>query len=298
MTHSDHRNYFQLTRRSRLEKSVNSLLGIVEGIAADTRINSREIAFLDAWLENHRAVQGTHPFNELTGVVNRAIADGFLSGDEHQDLLWLCDQLRSADFFDVVTADMQRLHAMLGGIAADGIINESELTQLSDWLEEHDHLKTRWPYEEVDSLITAVLKDRRIDADEHKMLLDHFKEFTAVLDERTVKNPLVARPPTLVGLCAVNPEIRFRGTTFCFTGASCRYTREVFYALVQELGGEVSASVKSDLDYLIIGAEGNPCWAYACYGRKVEKAVELRKQGARLLLVHELDFHDAVADVR
>lgn len=51
------------------------------------------------------------------------------------------------------------------------------------------------------------------------------------------------------------------------------------------------------VNYLIVGAEGNPCWKFSCYGRKVEKAVELRKEGSRLLIIHELDFHDAVADL-
>jgi hypothetical protein len=58
----------------------------------------------------------------------------------------------------------------------------------------------------------------------------------------------------------------------------------------------VASSVSSKVDYLIIGADGNPCWAYACYGRKVEMAVQLRKQGSRLQLIHEHDFHDAIAD--
>lgn len=65
---------------------------------------------------------------------------------------------------------------------------------------------------------------------------------------------------------------------------------------MQGLGGEVVNHVSSHVDYLVIGADGNPCWAYACYGRKVEKAVQLRKKGGRILLVHENDFHDAVAD--
>ena len=30
--------------------------------------------------------------------------------------------------------------------------------------------------------------------------------------------------------------------------------------------------------------------------RKIEKAMELRKAGARIALVHESDFHDAVQD--
>ncbi len=68
-------------------------------------------------------------------------------------------------------------------------------------------------------------------------------------------------------------------------------------ATVDKLGGEVTTSVTKQVRYLIIGTDGNPCWAYACYGRKVEKAVELRKQGIRILIIPENDFHDAVADV-
>ena len=56
--------------------------------------------------------------------------------------------------------------------------------------------------------------------------------------------------------------------------------------------------VSRKLDYLIIGADGNPYWAYACYGRKVEMPVALQKAGARIPLIHENDIHDAVADAR
>ena len=50
------------------------------------------------------------------------------------------------------------------------------------------------------------------------------------------------------------------------------------------------------LDYLVIGANGNECWAYSAYGRKVEQAIELRKSGSRLTIIHEFDFWDAVED--
>lgn len=63
-------------------------------------------------------------------------------------------------------------------------------------------------------------------------------------------------------------------------------------------GSDLRGNQHSKLNYLVIGAEGNPCWAFACYGRKVEKAVELRKKGVRVVIVHENDFHDAVLDVR
>ena len=50
------------------------------------------------------------------------------------------------------------------------------------------------------------------------------------------------------------------------------------------------------VNYLVVCANGNPCWAYACYGRKVEQAVKHRRQGVPIVLVHENDFWDAYED--
>lgn len=294
--HPDHREYFGFTGRSRLDKSINSLVGLVEGIAIDGSINADENRFLRLWLRENVNLRNRHPFNELIPVVEEAIADGILTDDERQDILWLCEKLRSTEYFDATTADIQRLHALMAGINADGVVAEAELRGLSDWLAEHDHLRTCWPYDEVDSLVTSVLSDGRIDVPEHKRLQNFFSEFVAVTDNRTIVSPKIEEEASLVGLCAVCPEVSFEGMKFCFTGASLKYTRADFSALVKRLGGDVVGSVSASLNYLIIGADGNPCWAYACYGRKVEKAVALRKEGARILLVHEHDFHDAVAD--
>jgi hypothetical protein len=295
---SEHRPYIKFTGKSRLQKSINSLLGMVDGIAADKVINASEIDFLKMWLDDHQDVQGLHPFNELVPVVKDAVADGVLTQDERDDIVWLCGKLCSEEYYDKVTSNLQRLHAIVGGIAADGVITEDELRGLSDWLMEHDYLKTCWPYDEIDSLVTAVMTDHRIDPDEHKMLMGFFTEFINILDERTISNPCIAENGTIHGLCAVCPDIKFNGSRFCFTGASSRYTRAELVDVVTKMGGEFLPSVSAKVNYLVIGADGNPCWAYACYGRKVEKAVELRKSGVRLQLIHENDFHDAIADLR
>ncbi len=50
------------------------------------------------------------------------------------------------------------------------------------------------------------------------------------------------------------------------------------------------------MNHLVVGGDGNPCCSYACYGRKVEKAIELRKTGAEIVIVHEFDLHDAIED--
>lgn len=294
--HEDHQPYYMFTGRSRIDKSVNSLLGLIEGISIDGKVKENEVHFLNLWLDDHRDVQAKHPFNELVPVVAEAIRDGVLSEDERQDILWLCERLRSTKFFNRTTADLQRLHAILGGIAADGEVTKEELVGLSQWLDDHQHLRTCWPYDEVGSIVTAVLADHQVDAEEHKMLMAFFSEFVAILDDRTITNPVFSEQNTVSGVCAVCPEITFEGAVFCFTGASSVYTRSGFVEVVQGLGGEVASNVSKKINYLVIGAEGNPCWTYACYGRKVEKAVQLRKQGLPLLIIHENDFHDAVSE--
>jgi hypothetical protein len=74
--HPDHAEYINFTSRARLEKSVNSLLGLIEGIAIDSAINKSEVEFLNLWLLEHCDVQKLHPYNELVPVVRAAVSDG------------------------------------------------------------------------------------------------------------------------------------------------------------------------------------------------------------------------------
>lgn len=292
----DHDAYRRFTGKAEFEKAVNTLIGLIEGIAIDARINDAEVDFLQTWLDGQRIRAHKHPFNELFPVVEGAIADGVLTADEKEDILWLCKRLTAAEYFNRATADMQRLHSLVAGIGSDGQISVEEIRGLSAWLQENDHLKTCWPYDEIESLVTSVLADGKIDPKEHALLMAFFGEFVAILDNKTVVNPKVIEGTALVGLCAVCPEIRFSDAVFCLTGASHKYSRRAFEALIAELGGIATNSVSKKVHYLIVGADGNPCWAYACYGRKVERAVELRREGHPIVLVHENDFHDAVAD--
>jgi hypothetical protein len=292
----DLRPYYLFTTKSRLDKAVNSLLGIVEGISVDLKINDDELNYLAQWITEQDEYQNQHPFNELIPVLSNALKDGVLSKDERDDIVWLCEKLRSTEFFEITTADMQRLHAMMGGIAADGVITVDELSGLSDWLLDHEHLKKCWPYDEVDSIVTAVLADKRIDEKEHSLLMSFFSEFVSAQNNHVISHLPVSSEVTLQGLCAVCPEITFDDSVFCFTGASSKRTRKELNEIVVNLGGKVINSVTSSLTFLVIGSDGNPCWAYACYGRKVEVAVNLRRQGSRLLIVHENDFNDAIAD--
>lgn len=294
---SDLNEYRKFMGKAELDKAVNSLIGLLEGISIDRKINDAEIEFLEIWLDDHRINSDRHPFNELFPVVEQAISDGVLTSDEKEDIVWLCDRLTSNEYFNVATTDMQKLHAIMAGIGADGVISVEELEGLMAWLDDHEHLKTCWPYDEVQSLVLGVLADKKIDSKEHAILMSFFGEFVSILDNQTIVSPAVIEGTNIVGLCTVCPEINFRDAVFCLTGESHKYRRVEFEELINTLGGKSTRNVSKKVHYLIVGSEGNPCWAYACYGRKVEDAVKLRRQGHTILIVHENDFHDAVQDI-
>ncbi|HPN82790.1 MAG TPA: NAD-dependent DNA ligase, partial [Spirochaetota bacterium] len=58
--------------------------------------------------------------------------------------------------------------------------------------------------------------------------------------------------------------------------------------------GQVQDRVTEETDYLVVGSGGSPYWAFSCYGRKVERAMNLRRDGHPVSIVHESDFWDAL----
>jgi NAD-dependent DNA ligase len=148
----------------------------------------------------------------------------------------------------------------------------------------------------------VILKDQQIDEQEQQVLRSFFEDFIEVSFAKKVRaesQRVKAGLPksfTLPGICAMCPEVEFDGRVFTFTGTSTKATRQQIVDQITGLGAAFSPNVTSQTHYLVVGAGGNPCWAFSCYGRKVEKAVDFRKSGGTILIVHESDFWDAVAD--
>lgn len=295
--HPDHSEYIGYFSRANLIKSIESIAGLITGIDIDREINQVELGFLYDWVDSHDEVRHRHPYNEILPVVVGALEDGILTEEEKEDLLWLCKRLTDdTEHANDVTASMRTLHGILGGIVADSVIGERELDGLRLWLDDHDHMRTIWPYDEIDALVTAVMSDRQITSEEHTALLGFFAAFVDTHEGGTVSDAPYSDDGAIVGVCAMCPEIAFESKLFCLTGASAKYVRRELVSMIEEAGGSFSNTVNRKTDYLVVGADGNPCWAYACYGRKVEQAVKLRKQGYPVRIVHEHDFRDALAD--
>lgn len=274
---------------------MHMLEGIVRGITLDGRISDDEMLVLNTWIEENAEYANRHPFTEVIPRLQEIMHQVVLDEEERADLLWFCNQFTTeGTCFDEVTADLQVLHGLMGGMVADSKITEEELRSLRTWLDDKPHLQGCWPFEEMSAIVTGVLADGRIDSREHEIMLSFCADVMAFMNHRAIDCPICTDSVSIGGVCSADPQIRFDGRRFCFTGKPKRGTKQVLQTAVLEKQGVIEQRVVQALDYLIVGADGNECWAYSAYGRKVEQAITMRKQGSRLLIVHEFDFWDAV----
>lgn len=294
----DSLNFRKFTKKSEIDKALHTFEGLIKGIAIDGIINKDEILELENWYQLHLHLIDTHPLSMLGLKLKAAVADGVLSLDEREDLLWVCNNYKSGSiYYELITRDIQTLHGILHGILADNRIDLLEIKKLDKWLIDNSHLIGNYPYDELCSLITVVLKDGKLDDEEIKQLKLFFSEF---VDTRTSYNlndyeiQELKNSINITGICSVCPEITFQDRLFCFTGVSSKASRIEIKTLIESIGGKFNNNVVKDTEYLIVGNEGNPCWAFSCYGRKVEQAVKLRKAGKKLLIIHENDFWDEI----
>lgn len=296
-------DYRYMMSKEDLHKCLNSLVGLLEGVKLDEKINRKEADELQNWTALHHHLLEVEPFTQIAERIDAVLEDGILEPEEAADIVWLCKQFLGAKtgelYFDEVTSNLQRLQGIIHGILADGVLSDQEITGLTEWLNDNDELAGRYPYDEIYSLLLAAKEDGVISDDERNMLKAFFSTFVDTRDSMYLNEPELARLREdyhIGGVCAVDPEIIFNGRVFCFTGESAKASRDEIAQIVTEHGGIFAKGLTRSTDYLVVGSEGNPCWSYSCYGRKIEKAMELRKKGHKVVIVNECDFWDALVE--
>ena len=294
------RDYRLFTGPAELHKAINTLRGIIAGISTDVSVQNSEIAELAHWCSLHEHLRNRHPFSEILPVVENACVDGVITEEESKDILWVCSSFAaSGDYYDEITSSIQFLAGMIHGMMADNELGDDEIKALYAWTKANDFLAGTYPFDEIYSLLSSILSDRKITEDERNTLiafLSNIIEFKDSLNLTEKEFVDLREHYSVDGICATCPEIHIDGRSFCFTGEFHHGKRSEIAAKVKELGGSSKSSVSSKTDYLVVGNAGNPCWAYACYGRKIEDAVNLRKNGGHILIVNENDFWDALED--
>lgn len=283
------------------DRLTHELDGIVRGVALDGLITPGEAKALSRWCQTVRTTCNVRELHDFADLLDSILADGVITEDERLDMEWGLRSWTTPNiYYDAVTSDVQRLHGLLMGLLADGELSDAEVRRLQDWLEDHPHLQGAWPFDEIQSVITHVLHDGAIDASERALLRAFFADLLPAPDHEVVTIEGVdTSQMTLRGICSVDPTIIFHGRSFAFSGTAKAGRRSELAARVTAAGAKVVNHISANLDFLVVGQDGNENWAFSCYGRKIEQAINLRRrEGARILIVHERDLMDALQDVQ
>lgn len=289
-----------VTSRARADKAISSLKGILIGINSDQEVNKEEINELQKWASNHKELINRNPFKEFMAIIEETVSNNIPATETIEDLYWLCQKYENDNFYyNGVTSDLQILQGICHGILADGIIDDKEVRDLEKWLEENTHLSTYYPYDEIRSLILSIVSDGKIEEEEKLVLKAYLNQFVN-LENKEIEKQInqETNEINISGHCTSDPEIELDGKTFCITGVLKSGNRASLEKTISDLGGIPTKTLTKKTDYLIVGDNGNQAWAFACYGRKVEKALDLRKNGHKISLVHEFDFLDAIEDLK
>lgn len=295
-------DYRVFTSPQELHKAINTLQGLIVGIKADAEINTDEQWELSYWCKSHENLRKHHPFRELIPMIENALEDFIITEEESRDILWVCDNIQSTEkpYYDAITSSLQYLNGIIHGILADGYIDDAEIYALHDWIKNNEYLTGCYPFDEIESLLSSILLDGKITDDERGMLTAFLGDFIDTSASPNVhKNDLeiLKQKYSVDGICSVCQNIDFSGNVFCFTGKSNRANREDISRIITNQGGIFKNNVTKKTRYLIVGVDGNPCWAYSCYGRKIEEAMNLRKNGQKLAIISEVDFWDILEDL-
>lgn len=293
--------YRKFTAPAELHKAVNTLRGIVAGITTDTIISKDEINELANWCILHEHLERKHPFNELLPVIRKAYKDGIIDTEESSDILWLCNNFISAnDYYDLETSSLQFLFGLLQGIMADNELSDDEIKRLNKWLITNDFLDGTYPFDEIHSLVSSILLDGIVTPEERERLMAFIGEFIDTTMSYNISEKQLyelKNKYSINGICAQCQSLEFKDNVFCFTGASDRASRKEIAELILQHGGIYKDAVLQTTAFLIVGNKGNPCWAYSCYGRKIEQAENMRKAGNKIRIINEIDFWDILDDM-
>lgn len=287
-----------ITSKSQADKAINSLKGILLGINLDKVVNTDEIQELKNWVKKHHELVLRNPFREFMLIIDSIAEEDLGLTETIEDLFWLCQKYEGDNYYyNAVTTDLQTLQGLCHGILADGEITDKEIFDLDKWLDDNEHLNTYYPYDEIRSLVLSIVSDEKVTEDERLVLKAYFSQFVNLTNsdiQQKIKED--TKEVNISGLCTSEPVVNFDGKTFCITGVLKNETKESLKQKITNLGGITIDSVTKKTDYLVVADNGNPAWAFSCYGRKVEKAVNMRKDGHVITLIHEFDLYDAIED--
>jgi len=173
-------------------------------------------------------------------------------------------------------------------IVADGTVSADEATHLAAWTRENPEIAARWPANMLAMRLESIVRDGRVDARERAHL-------EAVL-RQLAQNPggMAFSLATDLPVDRPEPPVAFRSRTFVFAGEMAYGPRRACEREVADLGGTCERTVSRRTNYLVLGALSALEWGQEGFGAQVDEVAQLRARGARIAIVSEEHWANAL----
>ncbi|MDD9890612.1 MAG: BRCT domain-containing protein [Gammaproteobacteria bacterium] len=266
------------------ERAVYGLKGILSGIVADKLLNEKELLFLDAWLKSQQYLAKDPDVVKILKLVGDILEDGQISPQELEDMQTsIEDTVLNREAPETGVGQAEELVGFLTGVASDGVLNDQEVDALSSWLDANESLRDTWPASVVVNRLNNVLEDGIITEEERQDLLQTVNQITG---SSSHDGDVSYESSTEVWEDKVD-NLEIAGKTFCLTGEFVSGDRDAVDTMLRLRGGEISPNVNKNVDFLVIGTLASRDWLYTSHGRKIEKALLLKREGAKVTVITE-----------
>ena len=178
---------------------------------------------------------------------------------------------------------LDELMGICKGIISDGVVTPQETVYLNNWLDKNRAISRSWPADVLCKRVGEVLADGRVDPEEQQELLELLQMVTGEAPQPSQAQKVAS----LIPYDNPEPDLVFNGRTFCLTGKFVYGTRAQCEHSLANMGSRCVSSPGLDCDYLVVGTLGHSDWVRSVHGKKIQKALELKKQGAVVAIVSE-----------
>ena len=180
--------------------------------------------------------------------------------------------------------DLSEMLGLVKGMLVDGVVTDDEARYLQAWGANRPDALTCWPLNVLFARLQRYFADGRIDGDERREL----QELLAALVGGTASLILGYDGATTLPLDAPPPLVCWGpDEVYVFTGRFAYGRRADCEREVKERGSECETNVTRRTSFLVIGTFGSEDWAHSSYGRKIQRAVELRHSGFAIRIIGE-----------
>lgn len=267
------------------EKAMHGLKGILAGVVADRQLNEKELLFLDAWLQSQESLRDHEDVLTILKRVGEVLADGHITADELESMQKSIEEIVSnneSEGEDNI-GRVDELVGFLTGVASDGILNDQEVDALSTWLNRNESIRDRWPASVVVSRLNNILEDGVITEEEREDLLTTVQKITGT----DATAPEISYEASTEVWEDEVEDVPISGSVFCLAGEFVSGDRNHVDTNLRLRGAQTSPNVNKDVDFLVIGTLASRDWLYTSHGRKIEKALLLKRKGSDIAVITE-----------